>query len=269
MRSQDHSPPEDHSGTGRTPGPRRPPASSTSSVPDSSQPPSARCARARIAARSLPASGSDQACAQISSARAIGGSSRACCSLRAVPQQRGPEQEDPVLADPHRGGRGVVLVLERQPVQQRGVPAAVRSGPGHHREPGRGQLALPVAVRARTPRRCPPTAAGRPARGRAASPAPAPGRSGRRFRFLAHPPRLLHGPRVHPGQRVCPTPRRCARAPGGAGRTRSPCPGAGPSGPRTGSPPAWPAPARTRASRRSAPPSRAPCRPGPRAAPRG
>jgi hypothetical protein len=42
-----------------------------------------RTALARTEARSLPASGSDHACAQISSARAIGGSSRSHCS--AVP----------------------------------------------------------------------------------------------------------------------------------------------------------------------------------------
>jgi hypothetical protein len=64
-------------------------------VPDSSQPPSARAARARIAARSLPASGSDQACAQISSARAIGGSSRACCSLLPCRSSVGPSRKIP------------------------------------------------------------------------------------------------------------------------------------------------------------------------------
>ena len=51
--------------------------------PDSSQPPSVRTARERSEARSEPASGSDQACAQITSPLAIGGSTRARCS--AVP----------------------------------------------------------------------------------------------------------------------------------------------------------------------------------------
>jgi hypothetical protein len=49
----------------------------------SSQPPSVFVALLRTAARSLPASGSDQACAQMSSARAMRGRIRSRCS--AVP----------------------------------------------------------------------------------------------------------------------------------------------------------------------------------------
>jgi hypothetical protein len=51
--------------------------------PDNNHPPSVREARARSAAMSLPASGSDQACAQISAPVAMGGSTRSRCS--AVP----------------------------------------------------------------------------------------------------------------------------------------------------------------------------------------
>ncbi len=54
--------------------------------PLSSQPPSVRTALAVSEARSEPASGSDQACAQITSPEAIGGSTRARCS--AVPWSR-------------------------------------------------------------------------------------------------------------------------------------------------------------------------------------
>lgn len=48
--------------------------------PESSQPPSVRTARERSDARSEPDSGSDQACAQITSPLAIDGRTRARCS---------------------------------------------------------------------------------------------------------------------------------------------------------------------------------------------
>jgi hypothetical protein len=51
--------------------------------PDSFHPPAVGSARARSAAMSLPASGSDQACAQISVPLAMAGSTRSRCS--AVP----------------------------------------------------------------------------------------------------------------------------------------------------------------------------------------
>ena len=48
--------------------------------PLSTQPPSTLVAVLRMAARSLPAPGSDQACDQMSSPQAIRGRSRFCCS---------------------------------------------------------------------------------------------------------------------------------------------------------------------------------------------
>ncbi len=93
--------------------------------------------------------------------------------LGAVREQRRREEEEPVLPDPDRPARGVVRLLERQPLEQRRVPPAVLGRPGHHRQPGRRQRALPLRGATRTPRRCPPTAATRAARARPASRAPA------------------------------------------------------------------------------------------------
>ena len=63
--------------------------------------------------------------------------------LGAVREQRRREQEEPVLTDPDRPARGVVRLLERQPLEQRRIPPAVLGRPGHHREPSRRQRALP------------------------------------------------------------------------------------------------------------------------------
>ena len=64
-------------------------------VPDSSHPPSAAVAVARIAARSLPASGSDQACAHTWSAVAIGGSTRSRCSTVPCANRVGASRNSP------------------------------------------------------------------------------------------------------------------------------------------------------------------------------
>ena len=133
-------------------------------------------ARLRSAARSLPASGSDQPWHQISSPEAIGGRKRAFCSGVPCSSRVGPEEEDAVLADPARGPGPVVLLLEDQPLEDADAAPAVLGGPAHHRPPVGGQPALPAPGAARTPRRCParPGCPG-PGRARPARTGPRPG----------------------------------------------------------------------------------------------
>ena len=56
------------------------------------------------------------------------------------------QQEDAVLGDAGRGARPVVLLLEDQPLPQRGVPAAVGGGPRHRGPPAGVEAPLPVEV---------------------------------------------------------------------------------------------------------------------------
>ena len=86
-------------------------------------PPGARRARLRSAARSLPASGSDQPWHQISSPEAMGGRNRAFCWAGAELQQGGGQEEDPVLAHPGRRPGPVVLLLEDEPLEDPDAPA--------------------------------------------------------------------------------------------------------------------------------------------------
>ena len=63
------------------------------------------------------------------------------------------EQEDAVLGDPLGTARPVVLLLEDQPLPQRGAPAAVLLGPRHDRPPGLEELLLPLDVQGEALRR--------------------------------------------------------------------------------------------------------------------
>ena len=61
-------------------------------------------------------------------------------------EQRGCEQEDPVLRDPLGTPGAVVLLLEDEPLEQGGLTAAVLPGPRHHGPAGVEELALPFPV---------------------------------------------------------------------------------------------------------------------------
>ena len=56
------------------------------------------------------------------------------------------EQEDAVLGDPLRRTCPVVLLLEDQPLPQRGVTPPVRLRPAHHRPAVGEELSLPVEM---------------------------------------------------------------------------------------------------------------------------
>ena len=116
--------------------------------PESRQPPAAssRTPRLWMPARSEPAFGSDQPWHQRSSAAAIRGRIRSRLLLGAELEDRRGEQEDPVLGDPLRPARPVVLLLEDQPLHRRGVPPAVRLRPRDHGPAGVEQRPLPVEV---------------------------------------------------------------------------------------------------------------------------
>ena len=85
------------------------------------QPPAAssRSARLLMPARSLPASGSLQPWHQRSSAAAMRGRMRSCCSWVPNSKTVGRQQEDAVLGDPLGAADPVVLLLEDQPLPQR------------------------------------------------------------------------------------------------------------------------------------------------------
>ena len=76
---------------------------------------------------------------------------------RAELEDRRGEQEDAVLRDPLRAAGPVVLLLEDQPLPQRGGPAAVLLGPGHHRPAVRRTASAPSRGAGRSPPRCRPT----------------------------------------------------------------------------------------------------------------
>ena len=114
--------------------------------PFSSQPPSTLVARLWMPARSLPALGSDHPWHHSSSAAAMRGRMRSCCSGRAELEHGRRQQEDAVLRDPLRTAGAVVLLLEDQPLPERRAAAAVLLGPRHDGPAVLEQQALPLEM---------------------------------------------------------------------------------------------------------------------------
>src|SRR5688500_8362875 len=66
--------------------------------------------------------------------------------LRAELEQRRAEQRDAVGRDAKRSARGVILLFEDQPLDERTVTSAVHLGPRHHGPTTGEQMLLPFAV---------------------------------------------------------------------------------------------------------------------------
>ena len=67
--------------------------------------------------------------------------------LRSELEDRRREEEDPVLRDPLRRARSPVLLLEEQPLEDRGLTTTVRPRPRHDRPLRVEELLLPDAVK--------------------------------------------------------------------------------------------------------------------------
>ena len=134
--------------------------------PESRQPPraSSRTARLWMPARSLPALGSDHPCAQSVLARRHARQDAVLLLGRAEVKERRREQEDPVLGDALGRTRGVVLLLEDEPLDEAGVASPVASRPRRRPPSGPRRGASPSGDAARNPRRCRPTGADRAGR---------------------------------------------------------------------------------------------------------
>ena len=164
-----------------------------------SDPSSDSTARLRMPARSLPALGSDQPWHQMSSPAAMRGRKRSLLLLGARLDDGGAEQKDAVLVDPPRRPGPVVLLLEDQPLDVVGAPAAVLHRPGHRRPPALVAAWPPRPGAARSPRRCRTRPAARPARWPPARPGP-PGGTPPRRRCRSGPCRRHDIGRFVPGR---------------------------------------------------------------------
>ncbi len=132
--------------------------------PLSRQPPSTRRAVLLSDAKSLPAFGSDQACPQATSPRAIGRRMRSFCSSVPNSNRVGARRKMPVLGYATRRTEPIVLLFEDQPLEERGLTPAIllwarRPPPNPHR-----RACAPTADAARSLPWCRPKEATREAR---------------------------------------------------------------------------------------------------------
>jgi hypothetical protein len=206
--------------------------------PDKSHPPSVRTAVLRRLARSLPASGSDHACAQISSARAMGGRTRASCSGVPCANSVGASRKMPFWLT--RNGARAAKYSSSNTTHCSKDASRPPSSRGHDTTDRRASASVCSHARCASK----PAAVSIDGNGgsgaRSARNARTSSRNARVSASRSRSIRTVLSSTSRPCRRASPCrPRRCARARSGAARTPSPCRCACPSRPRTGSPRAW------------------------------